>query len=86
MILPAITACGVQKHDVLSSLARLLVEDLALAPHGRRDIHVPANDAVFVGLVLTVFGSRAGESVVQQLQNPAPDVGPASERVLQEMC
>lgn len=86
MILTTIASGRVQEHDVLLALTRLLVEDLALAPHGRRDIHVPANDAVFVGLVLTVFGSRAGESVVQQLQNPAPDVGPASERVLQEMC
>ena len=34
MILPAVTARGMQEHDVLRSFSGLLVEDLTLAPQG----------------------------------------------------
>ena len=85
MVLSAITASRVQEDDLLISFARLLVEDLTLSPQWRRNIDVATDDAIFVQFVLVVLGSGASEGVVQKFQDTAPDVGPASERVLQSV-
>ena len=82
MILATITSSSVKKHDLLISLAGLLVKDLAFAPHRRRDIDVAANDAVLVQLVLLVFWRRTGEGVVQKLQDSTPHVSPACKSIL----
>jgi len=82
MILPAITARGVQKHDVLSSFARLLIEDLAFAPQRRCDIHITSDNAVLVGLVLLVCWGWACEGIVQEFQGTTPDMSPTSEGIL----
>lgn len=82
VILSAITARSVQKHNLLSSLPGLLVEDLALAPQGRGDIDVTSNDAVLIGLILLIRGRWACEGVVEQFQSTTPDVGPAGESIL----
>jgi hypothetical protein len=83
MVLTAIAASRVQEDDLLVSFARLLVEDLTLSPKGRCDIDVATDDAVFVQFLLLILGSGASEGVVQEFQDATPDVGPASERVLQ---
>lgn len=79
MILPTIASGRVQEHDILLAFASLLVEDLALAPQGRRDIYVSADDAVLVGLFVFVLGRWSCEGVVQEFEDAAPDVGPAGE-------
>jgi hypothetical protein len=84
VILSAITARSMQEHDVLSSLAGLFVEDLALAPQGRSDINITPNDAVLVGFILLVHGRWACEGIVKELQGATPDVSPASESILFE--
>ena len=83
MVLPAIAASRVQEDDFLISLARLLVKDFTLSPKRRRNIDITADDTVFVQLLLFVFGSRASKGIMQELQDTAPDVRPASERVLE---
>jgi hypothetical protein len=82
MILSAVTARRVQEYDVLSSLSRLLVEDLALAPQRRSNIDITSNDAVFFGLILLIRGRWARKRIVQEFQRTAPDVSPASESIL----
>ena len=82
MVLTAIAASRVQENDLLVSFARLLVEDLTLSPQRRCNVDVATDDAVLVRFVLLVLGSRASEGVVQELQDTAPDVSPASEGVL----
>ena len=85
MILTAVATCRVEEDNLLLSLAGLLVEDLTLPPKRRLDVSVATDDAVLVQFVLVVLGSGASEGVVQELQDTAPDVGPASERVLQSV-
>jgi hypothetical protein len=82
MILSAVTARRVQEYDVLSSLSRLLVEDLALAPQRRSNIDITSNDAVFVKLVLLVRRRWTRKGIVKEFQSTTPDVCPASESVL----
>ena len=85
MVLSAVATSRVQEDDLLVSFARLLVEDLTLSPHGRRNVNVASNDAVFVQFVLLILGSGACKGVVQELQDTAPDMGPASKGVLQKV-
>ena len=85
MVLSTVAAGRVQEDDLLISFARLLVEDLTLSPQRRRNVDIATDDAVLVQFVLVVLGSGASEGVVQELQDTAPDVGPASERVLQSV-
>jgi hypothetical protein len=82
MILSAVTARRVREYDVLSSLSRLLVEDLALAPQRRSNIDITSNDAVFFRLILLIRGRWARKGIVQEFQRTAPDVSPASESIL----
>ena len=82
VILASITASSVQKHDVLATFTRLLVEDLASSPKRRLDIDVTANNGVLVKLRLVFCWSCAGMGVMQQLQDSTPDMCPVGERIL----
>lgn len=82
MVLSTITARRVQEDNLLLALARLLVEDLALAPHGRLDVNVSADDTILVRLGLIGFGRWASVGIVQKFEDAAPDVRPAGEGVL----
>lgn len=79
MVLTTVTTSRVQEYDILISLARLLIEDLASAPHGRLDIDVASNDAVLVELLLRVLGRGASKGIVEEFQYATPDVRPAGE-------
>lgn len=82
MILPAVATSRVQEDNLLLSLARLLIEDLALAPQRRLDVDVATDNTVVVHLVLGLLGGRTGEGVVKELQDTTPDVSPACECIL----
>lgn len=71
-----------EENNLLVAFSRLLIEDLALAPHWRLDVDIAADDAVVLRLILLFFWCRSSERIVQQLQDAAPDVCPAGEGVL----
>jgi len=82
MVLPRITTRRMQEQNLLLAFPSLLVEDLALAPHGRGNVRIPADNMVFVRLRLLVLRRRARVGIVQDLEDAAPDVGPVRESVL----
>jgi hypothetical protein len=82
MVLLAITASRVQEDNFLLSLTSLLVEDLALSPKAMPRHKRNGQQCSRRHLLSFVLWSRASESIVEELQDTTPDVGPAGERVL----
>jgi len=85
MVLASITTRSMQEHDVLATLTRLLIEDLASSPQRRLDISIAAYNSVLLKLWLLVCRRRSGVGIMQQLENTAPDMSPVRESTLQTL-
>jgi hypothetical protein len=86
VVLATVAASCVQEHYVLVALSGLLIEDLAFAPQRGLDIGISTDDDIFVCFRLFVCGRLACESIVQELEDAAPDVCPMGERSLAVLC
>ena len=74
MILTTIASCSMQKQNVLTAFARLLIKDFAFAPSWASDIHVATNDVISFAFRLLVRRCRSVLGIMKKFENPSPDV------------